>query len=259
MRNPVLALLNLAVHGLLRLELGGAGELLRVVVFRPLSYLPLAAGFVGGSRDLALLAVGGVVALAGVRALWPALTGYHAPEAMGGLLVRAVVAAGLMGLLPTGIRFLFQVNNLIVGVFAANAGAPVGLFGPGLLSSSPLWLLAVLLVLVVLVVYLSLLYVTRLIHIIWLGGLIPWFLLWWLMSGDDGRISLQVRELVALSLTQAVQAVAWWLALRNLTFSSSLSGLLLATGSLWFMVMVPHEFRHLLGLGTVTRPRLVLW
>jgi hypothetical protein len=68
-----------------------------------------------------------------------------------------------------------------------------------------------------------------------------------------------MRELVALSLTQAVQAVAWWLAVEYVRGAGTMAGLVFATGSLWFMVMVPHEFRRLLGLGALARPRVAPW
>jgi hypothetical protein len=255
----LLGSLRFLVTGLLHLVLAGASLLLRVVVFRPLTLLPMAAAFVDGSRTLALTAAGGVVGVSALRALWPALTGTRVADATSGVVVRAVVAAAAMGLLPAGVRLLFRLNNLIVTAFEGTRWFPATSLGPGLLASAPLWLLALLVVVVILVVYLSLLYVTRLIHIVWLAGLIPWFLLWWLVSGDDARLGVQVRELVALSLTQAVQALAWWLAVEYVRGAGTMAGLVFATGSLWFMVMVPHEFRRLLGLGALARPRVAPW
>jgi hypothetical protein len=257
--NPVLSLLNLVVGSLLHLVLGGAATLLQLVVFRPLALLPAASAFVGASRSVALAGTGAAVILAGVRALWPGLVGYGRPEFTSGILVRAVAAAGLMAMEPAALRLLFFLNNRIVSAFVNPMRVPSGTFSPGMLASAPLWLLALLVILLIIVTYLSLLYVTRLIHIVWLAGLIPWFLLWWLVSGDDGRLGVQVRELVALTLTQALQATAWWLAVQYMGTAGSLSELLFAAGSLWFMVMVPGEFRRLMGLGSQVRPRLVLW
>ncbi len=257
--NPVLSVLNLVVGIMLRLVLRGATMLLQLVVFRPLTLLPAAAAFMDVSRNVALAGVGAAVILAALRAVWPDLVGFGRAEFTSGVVVRAFVAAGLMAIEPAALRILFYVNNRMVIAFVSPMKVASGTFSPGMMASSPLWLLALLVIVVIVVLYLSLLYVTRLIHIIWLAGLIPWFLLWWLVSGDDVRLGVQMRELAALTLTQALQATAWWLALQYMGAAGSLSGLLFAAGSLWFMVMVPGEFRRLVGLGSPVRPRLVMW
>jgi hypothetical protein len=245
----------LAVHVVIdMLQLTAVG--LRQVVFRPLTWAPAAVALWNWSRDLALASLG-LVLIGGVwRSLWAAVARGPGESPVGLTVLRGIVAALFIALVPTGIRWLLAWNNTVVGLFLQSRTLVFPPWDPGLLAASPFLVLALAMVLTGLLVYLSIAYVVRWVHIGWLAAWLPWLAVGWIASGNDRRVSQGIRDLVALCLTQATQAGAWWLAERYLSGAGTLSGMLVGVGGLWFVAEVPGEVRRLLGAGETVRRAL---
>ncbi len=258
MMNPIADWMDFGSQKLLRLMLSGATAVLRVVVFRPMLWSPAAVVLLRWSRDLALATLGAAVVAGSLMAVWAPMIRRQTVEPWSAILLRGVVAAMLMTVVPTGLQLLLTWNNDVVTLLLASPWS-TSLWGPGLLAASPLLLIGLALVLIVLIGYLSVVYVVRWIHIAWLAALTPWMALGWVATGRDEKLSRALRELTALSFAQAAQAAAWWLTGRYIGEATDLGTMLVAAGGLWFMARVPNEFRRLLGVGDATPVRILPW
>jgi hypothetical protein len=248
MTNPITLILNWVVGQGLSGLWSGAQLVMNQLVFRAVAWNQTAGTVVDWSRSLALAALSCAIALGALSLVWDPLVGMFPRRDWSALLTRAAVAVVGMSLIPPGVAALLTANNLVTQAIlrAAVARWPLH-WTAALLALSPLILLAVGGFLVVVILLLGLTYAARAVHVFWIVSLLPWFLVLWVVRGDGTLLGRSVRQLFALVLQQAAQALAWWLTDRALWSAGGLIGVLMALGSLWFLVRVPEELAYLLG------------
>ncbi len=248
--NPILLFLRYLDGVVVGWITAGAQVALSQVVFYPLRWTGPAIVLLAWSRDLAWGALAGALALAAVAAVWPTLVQLAPARPWSGLLVRAVLAAMVMGGLPSLMQMLLSLNNAVVAALISGSAGTLDWSG-GALAASPLMLLGLEGALGALVLYLSLWYVVRAVYVYWLAAWVPWAALGFVASGDPGVLWRPCRRLLALVLVQAAQAAGWWIAVRLVVQAASFGGMLVAAGGLWFLARIPNEVGRLGGERTL--------
>lgn len=205
-----------AVLPLLQLVLGGAfgqmapvaAQMLRATLLQPYTLGPVVAAAWSVARDVALSALGCVLAYGAVRAM---LAGDRPWD----LLARAALAGAGAQLSLDLVTWMLQVNNQLVAALAgpAGAGAEQALLLPlGALAGSGLDLLpaAVGIVVVAGAIWVAVTYFLRAAEIVVLAMVAPFAAVVALVPAGGGVWRALVAELVPAVFMQAGQALVLW-------------------------------------------------